>query len=63
MKGSLSERQNRDPQVLAKKLLSKRAMHISDRYETAPVAIKQPGLFDVSHETFGLLSPRRSSEP
>ena len=62
-KGSLSERQNKDPLFLAKKLLNNRSMRIGDRYETAPVAIKQPGLFDVSHETFGLVSPTRSSEP
>lgn len=33
-----------------------------DEYKTAPVAIKQPGLSDVSHETFGLVAPTRSSE-
>lgn len=37
-------------------------MQMIDEYETAPVAIKQPGLFDVSHETFRLVSPTRSSE-
>ena len=60
--GSLAECQNRDPLFLAKKLLNDRVMQISDRYETAPVAIRQPGLFDVSHETFRLVSPTRSSE-
>lgn len=53
----------RDPLFLAKKLSNNRAMQISDRYETAPIAIKQPGLFDVSHETFRLVSPTRFSEP
>lgn len=33
-----------------------------DEYETAPVAIKQPGLSDVSHETFRLVAPTHSSE-
>ena len=37
-------------------------MQIVDEYETAPVAIKHPGLSDVSHETFRLVSPTRSSE-
>lgn len=37
-------------------------MQTVDKYETAPVAIKQPGLSDVSHETFGLVAPTRSSE-
>lgn len=49
----MSERQNKDPLFLSKKLLNNRSMRISDRYETAPVAIKQPGLFDVSHERLG----------
>lgn len=53
----------RDPLFLAKKLSNNRAMQISDRYETATIAIKQPGLFDVSHETFRLVSPTRFSEP
>ena len=33
-------------------------MQIIDEYETAPVAIKQPGLSDVSHETFRLVPLR-----
>lgn len=37
-------------------------MQMIDEYETALVAIKQPGLSDVSHETFGLVAPTRSSE-
>ncbi len=37
-------------------------MQIIDEYETAPVVIKQPGLSGVSHETFGLVAPTRSSE-
>ena len=37
-------------------------MQIIDKYETAPVAIKRPGLSDVSHETFGLVAPTHSSE-
>lgn len=37
-------------------------MQIIDEYETTPVAIKQPGLSDVSHETFGLVAPTHSSE-
>lgn len=37
-------------------------MQMDDEYETAPVAIKQPGLSNVSHETFGLVAPTRSSE-
>ena len=55
----MSERQNKDPLFLSKKLLNNRSMRISDRYETAPVAIKQPGLFDVSHETFWGATPLR----
>lgn len=37
-------------------------IQIIDEYETAPVAIKQPGLSDVSHETIGLFAPTHSSE-
>ena len=44
------------------KVLNNCALQINDRYETAPVAIRQPGPFDVSHETFRLVSPTRSSE-
>lgn len=59
----MSERQNKDPLFLAKKLLNNRAMQISDRYETAPVTIKQPGLSDVSHETFRLDMKRLGWSP
>ena len=39
----MSERQNKDPLFLSKKLLNNRSMRISDRYETAPVAISNRG--------------------
>ena len=51
----MSEIQNKDPLFRSKKMrnFGQAALTI-DEYETAPVAIRQPGLFDVSHETFGL---------